>query len=55
MEAVRERDLRKSLKLLLKECEKVYRLLLISDASNFKEGPGITLAGMKTGEYRLVS
>ena len=34
--------------------KKVCPFLLISDAPNSKEGPGITLSGMKRGECRLV-
>jgi len=47
MEATRERDLHKSLKLLLKEWEKGLRLFIDFrlQSSNSKESSGITLSG----------
>jgi hypothetical protein len=55
MGATRERDLHKSLKLLLKECEKGLWLFidLRLKSSNLKECPGITLSGRsQRGQYR---
>lgn len=50
MEATRERDLHKSLKLLLKECEKGLSLFidLRLRSSNLNERPRITLARKKS-------
>ncbi len=47
MESIRERDLHKSLKLLLKECEAGLSLFvdLRLKSPNLKERPRITLAG----------
>jgi len=47
MESIRERDLHKSLKLLLKECDKDLSPLidLRLKSSNLKERPRITLSG----------
>jgi hypothetical protein len=53
MESIRERDLHKSLKLFLKECEKGLSLFidLRLKSSNLKDCPRITLSGRNLRQH----